>query len=190
MLRFLIPQFARRDLPPMIGVAVVGAIAAGVYGVLHDQVTFTISDEYLTKLKFDQYHYANFGYPVRVFVAEVGFLATWWVGFFCAWFLARRLIPGQPRRTALRQIAIGFAIIFACALLSASIGYVYRLWREPNADYSVGRSSLQSLGIEDHRAFIRVACIHNASYVGGIAGLLLALIVLRPDRSSTTNCPA
>ena len=100
--RFLIPRIALRDLPPMIAVAVVGAIVAGIYGIVHDQITYTISPEYLTKLKFDQFHYADIGPPDRVFVAAIGFLATWWVGFFCAWFLARRLIPEQPRSHALR----------------------------------------------------------------------------------------
>src|SRR5690242_10176342 len=111
MLRFLIPRIALRDLGPMIGVAVVGAIVAGVYGMLHDQITYTISPEYFTKLKFDQFAYAEFGFSERVFVAEIGFLATWWVGFFSAWFLARRLVPDQPRPRAFRQIAVGLAII-------------------------------------------------------------------------------
>ena len=60
----------------MFGFAVTGALIAGAYGILHDQITYTISPEYFTKLKFEQFHYANFGLPRRVFVGEVGFLAT------------------------------------------------------------------------------------------------------------------
>lgn len=182
MLRFLIPQLALRDLPVMLGVAAVGAVFAGVYGTLHDQVTFTISPEYFTKLKFDQFEYADFGLPPRVFVAQIGFLATWWVGFVCAWFLARRLVPGQSRRRSLRQIAVGFAINFACALLSAGVGFGYGVWRGPSADYSSWRPILDSLDIEDRWAFIRVAYIHNASYLGGVIGLVLALLLIRPQR--------
>ena len=84
MLKYLIPRIALRDLPPMLAAGLVGAVIAGVYGTLHDQFTFTISPEYFTKLKFDQFRWANLGLPERVFVAEIGFLATWWVGFFCA----------------------------------------------------------------------------------------------------------
>lgn len=123
MLRFLIPRIALRDLPPMLGVSVCGALVAGVYGILHDQVTFTISPEYFTKFKFEQFHWADRGLSERVFVGEIGFLATWWVGFFSGWFLARRLIPCQPRLVAYRQILVGLAIIVACAMLSASMGY-------------------------------------------------------------------
>jgi hypothetical protein len=182
MLRFVIPQLALRDLPVMLSVAAIGAVFAGVYGILHDQVTFTISPEYFTKLKFDQFEYADFGFPSRVFVAEIGFLATWWVGFVCAWFLARRFVPRQSRRRSLRQIAVGFAIIFACALLLAGVGFVYGLWRGSSADYSSWRPMLDYLDIEDRWAFRRVAYIHNASYLGGVIGLVLALLLIQPQR--------
>ena len=39
----------------MLGVAAVGSVLAGVYGIFHDQVTYAISPEYFTKLKFDQF---------------------------------------------------------------------------------------------------------------------------------------
>ena len=50
----------------MLGYAVVGALIAGVYGVFHDQITYSISPEYFTRLKFLQFHYADFGFPARV----------------------------------------------------------------------------------------------------------------------------
>ncbi len=166
----------------MFAVAACGAIVAGIYGILHDQITYTISPEYFSKLKFDQFPYADFGLPDRVFVAEIGFLATWWVGLFCAWFLARRLIPGQPRHRAVGQIFRGFAIVLVCALLSAMIGFGYGLWRGPGADYSSWDPVLDYLDIEHRWSFMRVAYIHNAGYLGGLAGLIVALAVVRPGR--------
>jgi len=97
MLRFLIPRIALRDLPPMFAAGLLGAVIAGGYGILHDQITYSISPEYFTKLKFEQFRWANYGFPERVFVAEIGFLATWWVGLFCGWFLARRLFRDKRR---------------------------------------------------------------------------------------------
>jgi hypothetical protein len=35
------------------------------------------------------------------------------------------------------------------------------------------------LGVSDVPAFVRVAYIHNASYLGGLAGLVAAIIDLR-----------
>ena len=78
----------------MIGIAGIGALIAGLYGIVHDQVTFTLSADYFYRLKFVQFRFADFGLPVRVFVGIIGFLATWWVGLIAGWLLAR-VTPGQ-----------------------------------------------------------------------------------------------
>jgi hypothetical protein len=166
----------------MFGTAIVGALLAGAYGILHDEITFSISPEYFTKLKFNQFDYADFGLGDRVFVATVGFLATWWVGFIAAWFLARRLIPNQLRSRAYCQLRSAFACVFAVGLLFGTIGFIYGLWRGPNADYSYWAPAVDELGIADTWAFVRVAYIHNAGYFGALIGLIIALTLFRPDR--------
>ena len=61
----------------------ISIILAGMYGSLHDQVTYSISPEYFTKFK-----YIQFGFEPQWFggdrqtVAVIGFLATWWTGIF------------------------------------------------------------------------------------------------------------
>ena len=67
------PRIELRLLPRMLGIAFLGAIVGGLYGILHDQITYSISPEYFTRLKFFQFHYADFGLPPRYFVAEIGF---------------------------------------------------------------------------------------------------------------------
>ena len=185
--RFIIPKIALRDLPPMLFISFVGAAVAGAYGILHDQITYTLSPEYFTKLKFHQFDYADFGFSERVFAAEIGFLATWWVGLFAAWFLARRVLPNQPRARAYRQITIGFAIVVACALSAGCLGYVIGACRGPVAADSAWHSVLTSLNVEDRQAFIRVAYIHNGSYLGGLFGLLVALRIFKPDKSTESD---
>src|SRR5881394_2810515 len=106
----LYPRIPVRRLSGMLHLAFAGALLAAVYGVIHDQITYTISPEYFTKMKFVQFDYADFGWPGRGFVAEIGALATWWAGLFAGWFLARAgldLVP-QPerRRLTLRAFAI------------------------------------------------------------------------------------
>jgi hypothetical protein len=161
----------------MLRYAVVGALFAGAYGVVHDQVTYSISEEYFTCLKFPQFHYANFGLPRRVFVAEIGFLATWWVGFFAAWFIARITVPTFASAARFRHTIHGFLIILAFALMSSIVGYVIGILH--GADYSAWEGLAATLGIVDLPRFVRVAYIHNASYVGGLVGLITAIIYLR-----------
>ena len=76
-LDLLIPRFPLRRLPAMLAIAALGAVLASLYGILHDQLTCTISPEYFTRLKFQQFAWANIGRPPRVFVAEIGLLASW-----------------------------------------------------------------------------------------------------------------
>ena len=91
-MRFLYPKIPLTDLPAMTGYALIGAVLAGAYGVLHDQVTYSI-------------------------------------GNLMAW-------------------------------------------------ENLGRSH----GIVDLPAFVRVAYIHNSSYLGGLVGLIAAIVLLRNRR--------
>jgi hypothetical protein len=169
LMNLLYPKIPLASLPVMFGYAVAGAGLAGIYGVVHDQATYSISLEYFTRLKFAQFHYADFGLPARVFVAEIGFLATWWVGFVAGWFLARISVPACSRPEAFRCCARGFLIVMAFGFGAAIIGYVLGLLH--GADYSAWASMASTLGIVDLPNFVRVAYIHNAGYLGGLIGL-------------------
>ncbi len=187
--RLFIPQIALKDLKVMLAVSVIGAILSGTYGVLHDQVTYTISPEYFTKMKFEQFHYADFGLPDRVFVAEIGFLATWWIGLFSGWLFARRLIPGNSRLPARRKLLTAFTTVLICAILAGCLGFVYGILNDPKDILPSWREGMERLKIVDDRSFIQVAYIHNASYLGGIGGMILALICVRPHRPDLNPGP-
>ena len=162
MRRFLIPQIPLADLPEYLAFTLLGAALAGCYGVLHDQLTFTLSPEYFRNFKFEQFAYANAGLGDRYFVATIGFLATWWVGLIVTWMLARRFLPNQTRKLARRQIVAGFCIVFMSAFLAGAIGYLYATIHGPNADYSSWRPTLAARGVTDLFSFMRVGYIHNA----------------------------
>lgn len=159
----------------MIRYAIIGSLFAGAYGVLHDQITYSISPEYFTRLKFAQFHYADFGLPQRVFVGEIGFLATWWVGFLGGWFIARIVVPRFPPHEAIRRVVQSFLIIAAFALTAAIIGYLVGLQRRSNLDLSGWQEFAVNRGVQDLPAFVRVAYIHNAGYLGAFGGLVVAI---------------
>ncbi len=181
-MNLLYPKIRLALLPDMIGYAVLGGLLAGVYGVAHDQVTYSISPEYFTRVKFPQFQYANFGLSSRIFAAEIGFLATWWVGLFAAWFIARVTVPAFPRTTAFRYSLRGFLIVFAFSFATSVVGYV--LGRVHGSDYSAWEDLASALGVVDLPSFVRVAYIHDASYLGGLLGLVAAIVYLRKLRQS------
>ena len=184
MLRFLVPQFPLKDLPVMFGYSLLGALIAGAYGIVHDQITYSIGPEYFTNFKFKQFHWANLQLGDRVFVSCIGFLATWWVGIIVAWVLARRMIPNQTRGTACRKILQGFAVVFATTFLFGVVGFLFGIIRGPDADYSNWNWAFEEYLVTDEWAFIRVAYVHNAGYLGGVVGLILTFFVVKPGRKS------
>lgn len=183
MLNYVVPRIAPRDVIPTFVIALTGGFVGGVYGIIHDQVTFVISPEYFRNLKFVQFHYLDFGLGERVFAGAIGFLAAFSFGFAAAWFLARRFLPRQPRRRALGQIALGFGYVFGGAITASLLGYLYGVWKGPDGDYALWSDALARYHVEDRFAFVRVAYIHNASYLGGVLGVLAALLGKRSQLS-------
>jgi hypothetical protein len=179
-MNLLYPKIPLALLPTFFRYAVVGALLAGTYGIIHDQVTYSLSPEYFTRLKFAQFHYADFGLPARVFVAEIGFLATWWVGLVVGWFIARVSVPAFSGPEAFRFCVRGFLIVMVFGFGAAIIGYVLGLLHGP--DYSAWQSMASTLGIRDLPSFVRVAYIHNAGYLGGLFGLVTAISYLRRQK--------
>ncbi len=175
----LYPKLRLDLLPAMFGYTLLGALIAGFYGMLHDQITYSISCEYFTRLKFLQFHYADFGLPRRMFVAEIGFLAPWWVGLIAGWFLARIAVPVFPQKKARSSVLRGFAIIFAGGFVAALVGFLLGLRLGPDSDLCAWQGFVTTRGVVDLPNFVRVAYIHNASYLGGLIGLIVALLYLR-----------
>jgi hypothetical protein len=178
-MNLLYPRIPADRWLPMLGIGALGALAAGAYGILHDQITYTLSPEYFTHLKFSQFRWANLGLPPRFFVGEIGFLATWWVGFFGGWVLARVTAPFAPPRVMLRLALRGFRTMIAAAMLSGAVGYCYGLMQHPTAANSGIADFAESIGVQDVPAFVRVAYIHNGGYLGGLAGLVAAALTQR-----------
>ena len=56
-MNFFYPRFPTKRLPTMARIALLGAIVAGCYCALHDQVGYAISPEYFTKLEHSARHF-------------------------------------------------------------------------------------------------------------------------------------
>ncbi|RYD36820.1 MAG: hypothetical protein EOP85_18030 [Verrucomicrobiaceae bacterium] len=172
LLPYLVPATGNGDLRKAALLSLTGAIVAGGFGIVHDQITYTISPEYFTRMKFDQFRAVDFGLPPRVFVAQIGFLATWWVGLIATWFLARIALPGfeSPERRVMKAVAVIVAITTAAGACGFFLGPVLlenrKGWPE----------ALQEMGVTDNTAFLQVAGVHLGSYAGAFAGWILVTI--------------
>lgn len=174
----LYPQLPLRALPRLLLLALVGSLIAGGYGVIHDQITFTLAPEYFTKFKFEQFAYADPGGGERAFVLMIGFLATWWVGMIAGWVLGRVAILPSGKLLPIPRLLCLFAIILAFAAASGAAGFVYGTltWDSSETAWSSWRARC---GVRDLPAFARAGHIHNFGYLGALIGLIVAAVIAR-----------
>ncbi len=145
---------------------------AGVYGGLHDQLSFTIAPEYFTRFKYDQFGFepAWFGGHRRT-VAVIGFLATWWVGALIGLFLGGTAFlqpdASSMRKAIVRGVVLTLGVAAMCALVGLAYGWFFLEGPPPGW--------LLPAEVVDPHAFLSVGSMHNASYGGGVLGLIIAL---------------
>lgn len=158
--------------------ALIGSMIAGTYGMIHDQITFTLAPEYFTKFKFEQFADAGFNLPDRGFVAVIGFLATWWVGMIAGWILGRIAILPDGRVLAVCMVTRQLMLLLAVAALFGFIGYLYGTitYDAPKDHWELW---LTSYGVTDLPRFARVGHIHNCGYIGALLGLVATMILTR-----------
>ncbi|MET0392367.1 MAG: hypothetical protein ABW019_04465 [Chitinophagaceae bacterium] len=159
----------------LTSVIFLSVVAAGLYGILHDQLTYSLSPEYFTKFKYRQVGFdpQRFG-GHRSAVAVIGFLATWWAGLCTGMVLGLVALIFPDHRSMRRALTTALAIVFITAVLFGIAGF---LW---------GRYWLVVTGVDwwlppdllDRNRFIIVGAIHHCSYLGGAAGLLIGIVYL------------
>jgi hypothetical protein len=161
-------------------IVLAAVVLACAYGMLHNQVSYTISREFFTCFKFIQVGLADTPLPERVRASMVGFGATWWVGLIAGLLIALASgIESDPlarRREGMRALVT----MLACTVAVALVGIALGLLRPPTqAQLDTMRAGgAISECVTDPAAFVRAGWMHNASYLGGAIGLALALLLL------------
>lgn len=149
----------------------------GLYGILHDQLTYTISPEYYTKFKFYQFGLVDSGNEAifsnpRFEVSIVGFMATWWMGLVIGLVLGLVGLIHKDHKQMFRATMIAILITVIIAFITGLIGLAY------------GKLYLVDTGVNwwlpenliDTENFIAVGSMHNFSYLGGLLGLIAGII--------------
>lgn len=173
-------KFDVRKILTIFLVAAMASVMAGLYGVINDQITFSISSEYYTKFKFIQFNLANennidkIKFP-RIFVAIVGFLATWWFGLVLGFILGLfNLIQTSWQKlfkVSFNALLIAILVTFITGILGLFYGFFF-LSHQPRSNFE---GWFIPYNLENFRNFIAVGSMHNFSYIGGILGLIVAI---------------
>lgn len=112
-------------------------IAAGIFGILHDEITYSISPEYFTKFKFLQFQVGE-AVPYRSGAAIVGFKATWWTGLLIGFALGIVGFLFPDYKMMRKNVFKGLGIIFITTILISFTGFLlgkFYLSNHPPASY-------------------------------------------------------
>lgn len=181
-------------LRSLIGYILIATALAAVYGILHDQLTYTLSREYYTLFKFDQFQLVpELRANERLGAVVVGIGATWWVGTVIGVILGLLRCFRQDFATlfGLKRRALG--LVFGTAVFAGLVG-----WLVGHAKFG-GRADWPITFIDERGTdpltealkdpdvfytFFTCGTVHNFSYLGGLLGLGVAVVwVLRKTRN-------
>ncbi|MEM9346613.1 MAG: hypothetical protein AAGB26_08345 [Planctomycetota bacterium] len=153
-------------------------VAAGLYGVVHDQVTYTVSPDYYHHFKFEQFRIPEQQWD-RTGAAAVGWAATYWMGLVVGLplLVIGFLLLKLDRYVKAVGIAFGLAMMTAACIGLLALVIVLPLQLETLlTGYRLPE------GVADREGFLEVGMIHNASYLGGGLGFFVALGYLFKQR--------
>jgi hypothetical protein len=168
-----------------IGIAVA---AAAMYGIVNDQITATISPEYYSVYKHQQFAPAlkQIGLtdaPTRVQALAVGVMATWWFGLFLGIMLGISSVVGRNAPLSTRRyvgavmwvmsVTLGFSALFGV------VAYAAEPLVRPTPDNWPFLEGITNTG----RAFA-VCWWHNGAYLGALAATVVASFGVQRQRTA------
>jgi hypothetical protein len=161
-------------------------ILASIYGFLHNQVSYSISTEYFTKFKFDQFWSVKYtlDFP-HMSAGLIGIASTWWLGLLIGLLIG---IVGftQPTLKIMWKSALGALIrVLGIAIGVGIVGIL------------VGKFIIASIDVNwdlpaelvDRKKFLTAETMHNFSYLGGIIGLFFGIIYQLKIKKASAQQP-
>ena len=169
-----------------LALIIVAIIIAGIYGAIHDQISFTVSSEYFTEFKYHQFGFVDSPLPDRAKAAIIGFLASWWMGIPIGLFVGLFGFMHKPVNLMFTRSLKAFAVVAIVTLLVGIGGLVYG-WFFASHDLADYRGWFIPEKLDSSRNFLSVGHMHNFSYLGGVIGLTAGIIFQFIQRSTNNK---
>ncbi|MEN3325083.1 hypothetical protein VP395_15200 [Mariniflexile soesokkakense] len=147
-------------------------ILASIYGVIHNQISYLISEEYFINFKFEQFGLWENGYgDERLKVSFVGTLSTWWFGLIFG--IINGLIGlTQSTLKTMRESIFGATLrIFIFATLFGLIGVLIGFFIIPKFGFDWNIPT----DLFDRQSFLTAGTMHTFSYIGGVIGIIFGI---------------
>jgi hypothetical protein len=162
-----------RKLAVYLSFIVAAMLAAGIFGAFHDQISYSVAPEYFTRFKFLQFKLLDPTVPERVRVAQVGFLASWWMGLPLGLLIGLGGFLQQTAGRMMRVLGLSILLSFGFALVFALCGLAYGYVQTRHIDLGDYRGWFLPPGVAV-RSFLCAGYMHNAAYIGGALAIPVA----------------
>jgi hypothetical protein len=153
----------------IVGLFGLACLFAGVYGALHNQVSYTVAPGY-----FHQYKFTQFSVPPalhsRLGASWVGFQASWWMGIVIGIFVIPLGVFVHRGQGYVLPLVKSFPVVAATALLVGMLALFASCFLV-NEEH-VGEITRYGQVIEQPGPFLRASTMHNFSYLGGLLGII------------------
>jgi hypothetical protein len=165
-----------------------GCLVAGMYGALHNQISYTVSPDYFHAFEFEQFNIPA-ALHGRMGASLVGWYASWWMGLLIGVpvLIVGLMLPDW--KAYLSRCLAAFGVVAGTAMVVGLAALAL-------ASLTISGDSLSIFwfpaGVNDKVAFARAGTMHDFSYLGGFIGILtgsLYLVVERWRLSSRANPP-
>ncbi len=158
--------------PCVLLLFVIACVLSGVYGAIHNQLSYTVSPEYFTKFKFEQFGIAP-SIPERHGAAIVGWQASRWMGIVLGVFLIPfgLLIRGTFGYFVWMLRVFGLVLMTSMSFALLALLYAY-FTITPQA---AGELIFNGQPISNPVGFLQAGFMHNASYLGGLLGVFVGM---------------
>lgn len=163
-----------RKLLVFILLVLLAIIVSGLYGILHDQISYTVSPEYFSKFKFRQFGIADMNLPDRARASIVGFLATWWMGIPIGIVVGGIGFVHSDYQRMFKISLLAFGVVLVITLFFGLCGLLYGYFKTKNIDLANYQGWFIPKDVVDLRHFLCAGYMHNASYLGGTVSIFAA----------------
>ncbi len=168
----------------LILIVLITPIIVGIFGIIHEQISYTICKEYYTKFKFISLDVISWGLQGKIEMKEgyeiilknprlgitlVGILITWEPSLIIGISLGLMGLIHRNGKEMIIATIKSLLLIIAITSLMSFIGYLY-------GEFSLNQAWLFPVNITDNKNYISVSYIHNFSYLGGLIGLIIGVI--------------
>jgi len=153
----------------IIALLILAPMMASLYGFIHDQITFSISEEFFTKFRFNDYDMPHSWHP-RAKAGMIGILNAWKTGIPFGIILTA---IGRIHKTNNKLLFYTFYTYLLTFFFSFAFSLI-AVYMPLASEMTAIQKNLPA-NILDPIAFQRVESINNFGYIGGIIGMFMGI---------------